>query len=74
MDRTKSTFLNDCSIFQVLTGVFFYLAIPESTDQVDYLRDSKGAPWRVKSNAIADTERKLDADHHDRVKHHRRLS
>ena len=70
----KVRFLADCPIFRVLMGVLFYVAIPGSTDRVDYLRDSKGALWRAKSNPIANAERKLDADRHDRIEHRRRLS
>ncbi len=51
-----------------------HLAIPGSTDRVDHLRDTKCAIWRAKSSAIADAERKSDADHHDRIEHRRGLS
>jgi hypothetical protein len=70
-------FLIDCPVLsfsRLLTGVLSYLAIPGSTDRVDHLCDSKGALWRAKSNAIADAERKPDADHHDRIEHRRGLS
>jgi hypothetical protein len=55
-------------------GLLSYLAISGSTDRVDRLRNSKGALWRAKSNAIADVERKPDADYHDRIEHRRGLS
>ena len=51
-----------------------YLAIPRSTDRVDHLRDSKRALRRAQPYAIANVERELDADHHNCVKHRRRLS
>jgi hypothetical protein len=72
----RVSFLIDCSIFssRLLTGDLSYLAIPGGTNRVDHLRDSKGALWRAKSNAIADAERKSDADHHDRIEHRRGLS
>ena len=50
-----------------------FLAIPRSTDRVDHLRDPKRALRRAQPDAVADAERKLDADHHDRVEHRRGL-
>ena len=67
-------FLTDRPISRLLTGVLYYPAIPGSTDRVNHLRDSKGALWRAKSDAIANAERKLDANNHDRIEHRCGLS
>ena len=50
------------------------LDILGGTDRVDHLRDSKSALGRAQPHAVADVERRPDADHHDRVKHRRGLS
>ena len=46
-------------------------AIPGSTDGVHRVRDSKRAVWSTEPDAVPDTEREPDADHHDRVQHRR---
>jgi hypothetical protein len=51
----------------------FLLAIPRSTNRVDHLRDPKCALRRAEPDPVPDAERKLDADHHDRVEHRRGL-
>ena len=59
--------------FRTHDGLVRFLDIPGGTDRVDHLRDPKSALRRAQPHAVADVERRPDADHHDRVEHRRGL-
>lgn len=49
------------------------VALPGGPDRVNSLRHSKRALGRAQPDTIADAERELNADHHDRLEHRRRV-